>query len=380
MHKRLFEAAPLGGPSVKAAPLHDERLRKIGRRFVKELNWTGVMMVEFKKEAETGEYYLIEINPKFWGSLELSYKNGVNFPLTVAEYYINREKGKHISYTNNPFSWCALCLNSYSKYGPRVMFEALKKTYNKNILFTDFHIDDPKNLLLKVFNVVKNITSMRYNHMYDKKMYIRNVTRKIMKNVDYLIFDMDGTLINLNVDWNKVKKEIINEGIMNKNDNFHQTYYSTKKNDASLFDELNKKVELYELEKARLIKKDLEYMNLLSKLQLKGVESYVVSKQSRNVISLVLENLGIKEYVKGYLGREDYTQRREQIHYTTIMHEFDDNSNSLMFGDVLSDVVSSLKSGVEPVYVVNSGLKRLQAEQLDVSYTYDVKDVLRLIV
>jgi predicted ATP-grasp superfamily ATP-dependent carboligase len=41
-------------------------------------------MVEFKKDSRDGTYKLMEINAKFWGSLDLSIASGVDFPyLTV---------------------------------------------------------------------------------------------------------------------------------------------------------------------------------------------------------------------------------------------------------------------------------------------------------
>jgi predicted ATP-grasp superfamily ATP-dependent carboligase len=44
---------------------------------VRELGWTGVALVEFKKGDD---YRLIEVNPRFWGSLPLATRAGVNFP------------------------------------------------------------------------------------------------------------------------------------------------------------------------------------------------------------------------------------------------------------------------------------------------------------
>ena len=74
MHKRILEASPLGGASVKASFNFDPCLLSLGRRTVRRVGWTGIIMVEFKKHSETGDYYLMEVNPKFWGSLELAYR------------------------------------------------------------------------------------------------------------------------------------------------------------------------------------------------------------------------------------------------------------------------------------------------------------------
>ena len=37
-------------------------------------------MLEFKQDCRTGEVYLIEVNGRFWGSLQLAVEAGVDFP------------------------------------------------------------------------------------------------------------------------------------------------------------------------------------------------------------------------------------------------------------------------------------------------------------
>jgi len=84
MHRRLREYPVTGGPSTLAESVYDPKLKELGMRLLRALNWHGVAMVEFRKDYRDGEYKLMEINPKFWGSLDLSIASGVNFPyLTV---------------------------------------------------------------------------------------------------------------------------------------------------------------------------------------------------------------------------------------------------------------------------------------------------------
>ncbi len=68
-----------------ARSFYDPELQSIGIRILKKLNWHGVAMVEFKKDAKSGEYKLIEINPKFWGSLGLAIASGVDFPYLASK-------------------------------------------------------------------------------------------------------------------------------------------------------------------------------------------------------------------------------------------------------------------------------------------------------
>ncbi len=44
------------------------------------LRWTGVAMVEFKHDPATGRSWLMEINGRFWGSIQLAIAAGVDFP------------------------------------------------------------------------------------------------------------------------------------------------------------------------------------------------------------------------------------------------------------------------------------------------------------
>ena len=49
-------------------------------RLIKALNWSGVAMVEFKLNPDSGEFCLMEINGRFWGSLPLAVTAGADFP------------------------------------------------------------------------------------------------------------------------------------------------------------------------------------------------------------------------------------------------------------------------------------------------------------
>lgn len=79
-HRRLREKPPSGGVSVlsESIPL-DPQMCDIGRRLLDHAKWHGVAMVEFKV-APNGTPYLMEVNARFWGSLQLAIDAGVDFP------------------------------------------------------------------------------------------------------------------------------------------------------------------------------------------------------------------------------------------------------------------------------------------------------------
>jgi predicted ATP-grasp superfamily ATP-dependent carboligase len=79
-HRRLREKPPSGGISVlcESAPLSADAVAT-ARRLLDSLRWHGVAMVEFKIDA-AGQSWLIEINARFWGSLQLAVDCGADFP------------------------------------------------------------------------------------------------------------------------------------------------------------------------------------------------------------------------------------------------------------------------------------------------------------
>ncbi|HEV7703050.1 MAG TPA: ATP-grasp domain-containing protein [Gemmatimonadaceae bacterium] len=80
-HERLREKPPSGGVSVYSQSVAaDVELVERSRLLLETMKWRGVAMVEFKRDARTGVAYLMEVNGRFWGSLQLAIDSGVDFP------------------------------------------------------------------------------------------------------------------------------------------------------------------------------------------------------------------------------------------------------------------------------------------------------------
>jgi predicted ATP-grasp superfamily ATP-dependent carboligase len=106
MHRRLREYPVTGGPSTAAESIYDRELAELGKGLLGALEWHGVAMVEFKKDARDGRYRLMEVNPKFWGSLDLSIVAGVDFPWLATQMALGRLKGPAPTYrTGVRFRW-----------------------------------------------------------------------------------------------------------------------------------------------------------------------------------------------------------------------------------------------------------------------------------
>lgn len=79
-HKRLREFPLTGGPSTLRESIYAPQLVEMATKMLKAIRWYGVAMAEFKEDPRDGQYKIMEINPRFWGSLQLSILAGVDFP------------------------------------------------------------------------------------------------------------------------------------------------------------------------------------------------------------------------------------------------------------------------------------------------------------
>jgi predicted ATP-grasp superfamily ATP-dependent carboligase len=86
-HLRVREKPPSGGVSVlrQSEPMDVELLDR-SLALLSKLGWSGVAMVEYKRDAATSEPVLMEINGRFWGSLQLAIDAGVDFPRLLVDH------------------------------------------------------------------------------------------------------------------------------------------------------------------------------------------------------------------------------------------------------------------------------------------------------
>lgn len=93
-HRRLREKPPAGGVSVyRESVAPDPALVRKAAALLGAFRWRGVAMVELKVEEATGTPYLMEVNGRFWGSLQLAVDAGVDFPALLLEAAAGKPAG-----------------------------------------------------------------------------------------------------------------------------------------------------------------------------------------------------------------------------------------------------------------------------------------------
>jgi len=91
IQKRLRSYPISGGPSTFRETIFHPQIKELGEKILKHLNWQGVAMVEFKIDSRDNLPKLMEINPRFWGSLALSIVAGIDFPYLLYLLYSGKK-------------------------------------------------------------------------------------------------------------------------------------------------------------------------------------------------------------------------------------------------------------------------------------------------
>jgi protein-tyrosine-phosphatase/predicted ATP-grasp superfamily ATP-dependent carboligase len=98
-HERVHEYPLTGGASSYRRSINPPAaLLRDAEKLLTGLHWHGVAMVEFKMDAN-GQYWLMEINPRLWGSLALSIDAGVDFPLALLQIARGEQPPSQPKYT-----------------------------------------------------------------------------------------------------------------------------------------------------------------------------------------------------------------------------------------------------------------------------------------
>lgn len=98
-HRKIREWPLTGGVTTRAVTIDEPRLSEYASRILEELNWHGEAGFEWKYSREEDEFYFIEMNPRFEGSLAIAVEAGINFPRLL----IQMMEGNEIPARNNVY-------------------------------------------------------------------------------------------------------------------------------------------------------------------------------------------------------------------------------------------------------------------------------------
>jgi predicted ATP-grasp superfamily ATP-dependent carboligase len=100
-HKRLRERAPRGGVSTLRLSVQNRLLEEYAESLLRHAGFHGVAMVEFKYDEARKQAWLLEVNPRFWGSLGLAVRSGVDFPYLLYKMALEGDVEPVLDYRSN---------------------------------------------------------------------------------------------------------------------------------------------------------------------------------------------------------------------------------------------------------------------------------------
>lgn len=128
-HRRIREKPPSGGVSVLSESVAmDPDLLEYSKRLLEPLKWHGVAMVEFKGDSKDRTAKLLEINGRFWGSLQLAVDAGIDFPYLLYRLAVDGDvepvmayrEGVRLRWDLGNLDWLLLRLREGGRSGGRL--------------------------------------------------------------------------------------------------------------------------------------------------------------------------------------------------------------------------------------------------------------------
>ncbi|PWR72834.1 carboxylate--amine ligase [Methanospirillum lacunae] len=136
-HKRIREYPITGGPSTYRISTKHAKMESIAEQLLSHNSWHGVAMVEFKLNNE-GEPYLLEVNPRFWGSLNTAVLSGVDFPYLLYQMAVEGDTPRVMDYNINVVSM-NYCIDTLTRYN---LFKSQKSLHIiKDFMVFPYHDD-----------------------------------------------------------------------------------------------------------------------------------------------------------------------------------------------------------------------------------------------
>jgi len=144
-------------PQFGLSFLYEQELYNVVQRLMKSLDWNGVAHIDMRYDQNTKEFKVIEINTRFWVSLDASLIAGINFPylycLSSMGNIFQKPQYKYIEYLN---------LKGLIKKIKQDIKFIFKLNFMINNTPLKFALKDPVPMIYKFISRTKNILTSRF--------------------------------------------------------------------------------------------------------------------------------------------------------------------------------------------------------------------------
>jgi len=165
-HRRLREKPPDGGVSVLSESVElNPILLKYAKKILDHVGWHGIAMVEFRVDDEN--IYLMEVNTRFWGSLQLAIDSGLDFPWLLYQIACGEKvgknneykKGKRLRWLFGDIKWLFLVLKDKNwSFGQKL--KAVISFFTPHPFITRFEVNRWSDLKPFYWEILRNISKI----------------------------------------------------------------------------------------------------------------------------------------------------------------------------------------------------------------------------
>lgn len=164
MHKRIQEYPITGGPSAIAESYFNEKLFEYGKKTCDNLSWHGPIMVEFKYDLGEQDFKIIEINPKLWGSLDLTIAAGIDVP----EILVKIANGDYVTTLGEKYEFVRykwLFPDLFNVLLSKFTMRTMKEFFNNNTdhIKTNIDLSDPLPTLFQITRTFIQSPQLMFN-------------------------------------------------------------------------------------------------------------------------------------------------------------------------------------------------------------------------
>lgn len=172
-------------------------------------------------------------------------------------------------------------------------------------------------------------------------------------SIELFMFDFDGTLVNLPINWEKLKEDL--RRLLRSKSSLVPLFPSIEaitKDNRELREKAWKLIEEYELKAIRGIKPDFEMVELFNKLKTKGYRIVLLTLQGKIPIEKALKKLKLQGFFDHIITREETINREKQIEEMLKLSNVKP-SQAVVVADRLHDISTASRMGCKTIAITS---------------------------
>ncbi len=168
-YRQLRDYPTSGGQATLRVSLHNNKAEDYFQQLLENMQWHGICQADFIIDNHTGIPYLIDINPRFYGSLIQAQASGVDFPYLLYSIAVDGDVAVNNEFKNGVTTrWLSGDMRAFPHYfkeaDNKIRFLSHFFGGTGAVLYDDFELRDPRPFFTWWADALKKIIQQRTLH------------------------------------------------------------------------------------------------------------------------------------------------------------------------------------------------------------------------